>query len=82
MARMFMIHHANGPKRFTETDVMPREYAGFVHAESIEEAFKLSQNDFNPEWASQENRSTSVGDIIQDDDKFFMVCGMGFKELV
>jgi len=76
--KQYHIFHAVSPLRFTETEIQPREYAGFVNANSLEEAFKLSQTDFNSDWDA---RSTSVGDVIQDDDKFFMVCGVGFKEL-
>lgn len=77
--KQYHIFHAISPMRFTETEIQPREYVGFVNADSLEEAFKLSQTDFNSDW---DTRSTSVGDVIQDDDKFFMVCGIGFKELI
>lgn len=76
--RQFHIHHATGPKMFSETEVQPRDYVGFVHATSLENAFKLTQGDINPEW---DERSTSVGDIIQDGTQFYMVCGVGFKLL-
>lgn len=79
--RQFHIHHSTeAGKRFEEIDIQPREYAGFVYATCVEDAFKLSQNDCN-EWLENNQRSTSVGDVIQDDDKFFMVLGVGFKEL-
>lgn len=78
----YHIFHATSPLRFTETEIQPREYAGFVYANSLEEAYINSQN-IDDEW-NPENpcRSTSIGDIIQDDNKFFMVCGIGFKELI
>jgi len=79
--KQYHIFHAISPLRFTETEIQPREYAGFVQANSIEKAFEYAQND-HIDWAMNEVRSTSVGDVIQDDDKFFMVCGIGFKELV
>lgn len=90
--KQYHIFHATSPLRFTETEIQPRQYVGFVEANSIEEAFKKSQNGgiynstgnheglpWNP---TNPCRSTSVGDVIQDDDKFFMVCGIGFKELI
>ncbi len=81
--KQYHIFHATHPGvRFTETEIQPRQYVGFVEANSIEKAFKLSQNlesNWNP---TNPCRSTSVGDVIQDDDKFFMVCGIGFKELI
>ncbi len=79
--KQYHIFHAISPLRFTETEIQPREYAGFVQANSIEKAFEYAQND-HIDWAMNEVRSTSVGDVIQDGDKFFMVCGTGFKELV
>jgi hypothetical protein len=80
--KQYHIFHATSPLRFTETQIQPREYTGFVYANSIEHAFTLSQNDENVWNTANPCRSTSVGDIIQDGDKFFMVCGTGFKELV
>lgn len=82
MKRLFMIHHAIKPV-FDETVYQKREYVNAVRATSLEEAFQLSQNDFNDNWSTDIKplRSTSVGDIIQDDDKFFLVCGQGFREL-
>lgn len=76
---MYIIYHSVSLLRFTEVEIQPREYAGYVYATSLEGAFKESQSDFNPDW---DKRSTSVGDVIQEHDKFFMVCGKGFKELV
>ena len=89
----YHIHHATGVYAFKEVEDQPREHVGFVKADSLEDAFKLSQNDrrTNGEEEQLNNdvwnpahpcRSTSVGDVIQDNDKFFMVCGTGFKELI
>lgn len=77
----FHIYHSTGEDRFQEVEKQPRKYAGFVEAENLEEAFRKSQNE-DSEWSNYETRSTSVGDVIQDDDKFYMVRGKGFKELV
>jgi hypothetical protein len=46
-------------------------------AHNLSEAFLLSQN-IDSEW-EQGERSTSVGDFIQDDDQFFMVENTSFK---
>ena len=81
MEQYHIFHSKPNEFMFTETEIQPREYVGFVNANSIEEAFKLSQNiesNWNP---TNPCRSTSVGDVIQENDKFFMVCGVGFKEL-
>jgi hypothetical protein len=79
--KQYHIFHAISSLRFTETKSQPRQYVGFVEADSIEKAFEYAQND-HVDWAMNEVRSTSVGDVIQDHDRFFMVCGIGFKELV
>ncbi len=80
--KQYHIFHATSPLRFTETEIQPREYAGFVYANSIEHAFILSQNNENVWNTANPCRSTSVGDVIQENDKFFMVCGQSFKELI
>ena len=77
----YHIHHSTGEHRFEEVEIQPRENAGFVEAESLQEAFVKSQNDINPWNEVHPCRSTSVGDIIQEHDKFYMVCGIGFKLL-
>jgi hypothetical protein len=54
-----------------------------IDCESLEQAFKLSQNDFSDRYASLGKRSTSVGDIIIDTDEIihYMVAGTGFIEI-
>lgn len=82
IAKQFHIYHSTGINKFEEVEVQQREYAGFVIASSIQQAFELSQNVVESWNTVYPCRSTSVGDVIQDDDKFFMVCGTGFKELI
>lgn len=77
----FHIFHATGPRKFTETAVQPREYAGFVEASDLEDAYARSQNDENPWNPYNPCRSTSVGDVIQSDVGFFMILNMGFQHL-
>lgn len=79
--KQYHIYHSTGKDKFQEVEIQPRVYAGFVIADSLEKAFEYSQND-HVDWAMNEVRSTSVGDVIQDHDKFYMVCGIGFKELI
>lgn len=79
--KVFTIYHAVGPEKFIETEDQIRLYAGEVKANSFEMAYRLSQN---MEWPWNVNnpcRSTSIGDIIQCDNEFQMVCSMGFKQL-
>lgn len=79
--KQYHVFHCTSPLRFTETEIQPRQYVGFVQADSLEKAFEYAQND-HVDWAMNEVRSTSVGDVIQDYDKFFMVLSVGFKELI
>ena len=59
------------------------EHICSIDCESLEQAFKLSQNDFSERYASLDKRSTSVGDIIIDTDELvhYMVAGRGFVEI-
>lgn len=74
----YHIYHSTGINIFQEVEKQPRDYVGFIEADSLEDAFKLSQGDINPDWDS---RSTSVGDVIQSDEGFYMVLGIGFQLL-
>jgi hypothetical protein len=81
--RYFHIYHSIGKDRFQEIEDQYREYVGFVEANSLEEAYMLSQNQGDGDiWnATNPCRSTSVGDVIKSDEGFYMVCGMGFRLL-
>lgn len=76
----YHIHQAN-PPLFTEDVHQYRDYVGFVEANSLEEAFRLSQNGEKPWNEAKPCRSTSVGDIIQAPDGFYMVKNIGFQKL-
>lgn len=79
--QQYHIYHSTGSNRFKKVEVQPRTYAGFVQANSLEEAFSMSQNiDYDWNFAFP-CRSTTVGDVIQSDDGFYMVCGIGFQLL-
>jgi len=77
--RQFHIYHATGPDAFTPVEVQPRKYDGSVYAQSLHHAFNLAQKD--EDWGYTGSRSTCVGDVIQDNDKFYMVTGSGFELL-
>jgi len=79
--KQFHIYHSIGKDKFQEVEKQPREYVGFTQAISLENAFANSQN-IDQAWnPSNPCRSTSVGDVIQAEDGFYMVLGMGFKLL-
>lgn len=78
----YEIYHAiQKDEMFTETENQFRVQVGTVQADSLEQAYTLSQN-FDQPWNSfQPCRSTSVGDVIKDDKGFHMVCNTGFRFL-
>lgn len=77
----YHILHAELPS-FTEEPQQKRKCVGSVFAESIEDAFLKSQN-HTRHWNIQKPcRSTSIGDVIQDDGVDYIVAGVGFKALV
>lgn len=57
------------------------ERAGKVEADNLEDAFRLSQNDFGS-WSENDRRSTSVGDLIIDPSGFVaLVAPTGFVSM-
>ena len=78
--KQYHIYHSTGINKFEEVENQQRIYVGFVKANSLEKAFEYAQND-HTDWTMNEVRSTSVGDVIQSDEGFYMVCGIGFKLL-
>lgn len=80
----YRIHHPFNGVLNTECVRGQHEYqeVTFVNATSLHQAYFLSQNDFNEQYASLNIRSTSVGDIITDPEgKHHMVKPMGFTEV-
>lgn len=79
-----MIHkiwHTTGPDRFLEIKNQPRILAGSMDVHTLTDAFTRSQN-FDDHWnPNHPCRSTSVGDVIQNDEGYFMVAGFGFTKL-
>lgn len=55
----------------------------YFQADSLNDVFRLTQNDFSKTYASLGKRSTSVGDIIIDLDRniHYMVANIGFIEI-
>ena len=53
-------------------------WADLCISAKLEQAFKWGQNDFQP----QSSRcSVSVGDVVELDDKLWLCCSSGFKEI-
>jgi len=65
-------------KMFTEEEYQVRRYAATVIASDLEDAFRQAQQE-NPDYAEKRVRSCAVGDLIQDQEGFYMVCASGFK---
>lgn len=79
--KQYLIFHATGKDRFQEIEDQPREYVGFVEANSLEMAYQKSQNHEWPWNTTNPCRSTSVGDVIALNDEYYMVSSIGFKKL-
>lgn len=79
---IYNIYHAEGPNKFFEVEDQPRFYVGHVEANSLQMAYTKSQNFEWPWNVDKPCRSTSVGDAIELNGKFYMVCGVGFKEIL
>lgn len=74
------INHECKPATFMYTLVYK------LQAGSLEEAYKMAQNDFNEHYASKGHRSTCVGDVIMSDEDYennvcHLVKGAGFQEV-
>ena len=83
----YIYHPKNGSMNH---DCKPAQYMyELVHkleADSYEEAFKMSQNDFSEKYAQLGKRSTSVGDIVMSHEDYDKNCcnlvkGVGFQEV-
>lgn len=76
----YHIYQANNPT-FDQTIKQFRQYAGVVEADTLNEAYALSQNVDEPWNKYKPCRSTSVGDVIQAPDGFHLVCNVGFCKI-
>lgn len=80
--RTFHIYHAVNPTFTSEFD-QERILIGTVSAQSLEHAYVRSQN-IGGHWNPMNHcRSTSIGDVIQDDEDgvMYVVSGIGFIEM-
>lgn len=77
----YRVYHSTSEHRFTEVEEQRRVFVGTVKAENLEEAFRKSQNDLDTYWSNIGVRSTSVGDVLESDEGFYLVIGTGFKLL-
>lgn len=79
----YSIWHPLGNVINHECSLKEHDYqlVGSVIASTKEQAFIYSQS-FSSQWENKNIRSTSVGDIITDGEKYYMVKGMGFKEII
>jgi hypothetical protein len=80
---LFQIWHNNTDSKFTNTILAERTLIGTIEADSFKDAFKMAQNDWNPEYCKFGVRSTSVGDMIRDlqTGDVYIVQGLGFLKI-
>ena len=79
----YNIFHCINPSFSEEYDTL-RDFEGTVEADSLQDAYIKSQNLDEYGWnGDNESRSTSVGDLIQEQEsgEVFMVMGFGFKSM-
>jgi hypothetical protein len=77
----YKIYHATSESMFTQKQDQPRKLVGEIEASNLDDAYFKTQNWETPWNMATPCRSTSVGDVIESDEGFYMVCGMGFKLL-
>ena len=79
MKTYHVFHVVDAQLKFTAEVNQERTYVGNVEAVSLNDAFMKTQNiEGNEEWP---RRSTSVGDLIQVDDQYYLVKGIGFEAI-
>lgn len=84
MKNFKILHPVNGLlNSLLQRGVYEYEHICSIDCSSLEDAFKLSQNDFSERYTSLDKRSTSVGDIIIDTEewKHYFVASVGFVEI-
>lgn len=78
--REYKIYHMTNPDWTLPTkEQQLRHYVGSVRTTSLDGAYQASQN-LNSAWKDH-CRSTSIGDVIEEDGILYMVVGPGFKML-
>jgi ABC-type molybdate transport system substrate-binding protein len=78
---MYKIYHpVNGINHDCKLTNLEYQLVGSVLADSLEQAFIYSQG-FSSQWENTGNRSTSIGDVITNGDTYYMVKGIGFREI-
>jgi hypothetical protein len=75
----------------TEVDLINYRAVASLFADDLEDVFRLTNNRerswrYNPhiklmDFQPESQRSTSAGDLIRDDEKFYIVAPMGFREV-
>lgn len=71
--KVHMLAFLNGEIR----EVAIEDNYSLTHEQTLEEIFKYGQNDFVP----MKMPSVSVGDVIELDEKLYIVCPIGFREM-
>ena len=85
MKNLFNIYHPIGGALNTNcvSDTYQYEQVATIEADSLLDAYRKAQNDYNSEYAELGFRSTCVGDIITESDEFgnvthHIIDGSGF----
>jgi hypothetical protein len=88
MNNLFNIYHPVGGaiNHKCERGMYEYEQVATIEAESLLDAYRLAQNDFNDEYSELGYRSTCVGDIITESDDFgnvthYIIDGIEFIQI-
>jgi len=81
MSRSIMVHMLafadKGDRSKIRMVELPKDFVGYELFDVLEEVFRCGQNDVQP----QQMPSVSVGDVAEIGGRYFMVLGMGWKEI-
>jgi hypothetical protein len=76
-----VFHPTVGMNSLYETDGRNYYHAATISVDDVEMFYMKSQNDFNKDYQMFNIRSTSVGDIVLIDKKYYMIKPVGIKQV-
>lgn len=80
MSMEYKIYHADNIYTTTISN-LKYKLVGSIKAKSLNDAFTKSQNDFSKKYRSFDVRSTSVNDVFEVNNKYYLIRNTGFSEI-
>jgi hypothetical protein len=81
LQRFGIYHPKDGKLNITCDIAIPFEYVTSIQAENLVRSVYLSMDIFNPNYKALGKRNTTVGDLITNGSKLYMVKHNGFKKI-